>query len=194
MNILVLDSRREPRDRMARLLMTAPGVRRVGAAASSTDLVGKFRFLPADMVFLSVRMPPEVLVETIRKLAMTQHKARVVVYGPPESENVVAAAIKEGAVGFLSCEASSTNALGFGRGPHSVPRPRAAAEQEFSLSKRELEVLRGMSLGKTNGEIGGDLQLSEDTVKTHAQRLFRKLSATDRAHAVGQGMRQNLID
>ncbi|MFI9450130.1 response regulator transcription factor [Amycolatopsis sp. NPDC052450] len=191
MNILVLDSRREPRDRMARLLMTAPGVARVGAAASSTDLVGKFRFLPADMVFLSVRMPSEVVVETIRKLSRTHHGTRVVVYGPPESGNLVAVAIKEGAVGFLACEASS---LGCGRRPRSVPLPRTAAEQEFSLSKRELEVLRGMSLGKTNGEIGGDLQLSEDTVKTHAQRLFRKLSATDRAHAVVQGMRQNLID
>ncbi|HET6285601.1 MAG TPA: response regulator transcription factor [Amycolatopsis sp.] len=194
MNILVLDSRREPRDRMARLLMTVPGVARVGAAASSTDLVGKFRFLPADMVFLSVRMPSEVLVETIRKLSAAYRETRVIVYGPPESEDLVAAAIKAGAVGFLSCEASTTNALGFGRGPHSLPLPRTASEQGFSLSKRELEVLRGMSLGKTNGEIGGDLQLSEDTVKTHAQRLFRKLSASDRAHAVVQGMRQNLID
>lgn len=193
MNILVLDSRREPRERMVRLLATTPGVRRVGAAASSSDLAGKFRLLPADLVFLSVRVPPGVLMETIRTLARLHHDTRVVVYGPPESEKIVAAAIREGAVGFLSFEA---NVLGFGHGSPSIPLPgpRSASDQDFSLSKRELEVLRGMSLGKTNGEIGGELRLSEDTVKTHAQRLFRKLSANDRAHAVVQGLRKNLID
>jgi len=35
--------------------------------------------------------------------------------------------------------------------------------------------------------------VSEDTVKTHARRLFRKLGANDRAHAVALGMRYELV-
>jgi DNA-binding NarL/FixJ family response regulator len=57
------------------------------------------------------------------------------------------------------------------------------------LADRELQVLRGMSQGKTNGQIGQELYLSEDTVKTHARRLYRKLGAHDRAHAVDLGWR-----
>jgi DNA-binding NarL/FixJ family response regulator len=38
-----------------------------------------------------------------------------------------------------------------------------------------------MSQGKSNGQIGRDLYLSEDTIKTHARRLFRKLGVNDRA-------------
>jgi DNA-binding NarL/FixJ family response regulator len=62
-----------------------------------------------------------------------------------------------------------------------------------SLTERELQVLRGMSGGRSNGEIGRELYLSEDTIKTHARRLFGKLGARDRAHAVLLGLRHNLL-
>ena len=59
---------------------------------------------------------------------------------------------------------------------------------EAPLTEREMQVLRGMSQGQSNGEIGRELFLSEDTVKTHARRLFRKLGARDRAQAVALGI------
>jgi DNA-binding NarL/FixJ family response regulator len=62
-----------------------------------------------------------------------------------------------------------------------------------ALSERELQVLSGMSRGRSNAEIGRELYLSEDTVKTHARRLFRKLGAADRAHAVAVGFRWGLV-
>jgi DNA-binding NarL/FixJ family response regulator len=61
------------------------------------------------------------------------------------------------------------------------------------LTQREMQVLRGMSQGKSNGQMGRELFLSEDTIKTHARRLFRKLSAADRAQAVAQGFRRGLV-
>jgi len=54
-------------------------------------------------------------------------------------------------------------------------------------------VLHGMCDGKSNAEIGRDLYLSEDTVKTHARRLFRKLGVRDRAHAVAAGFRLGIV-
>ena len=60
-------------------------------------------------------------------------------------------------------------------------------------TERELQILRGMSEGHSNGEIGRELFLSEDTVKTHARRLFQKLGARDRAHAVALGLRNGLF-
>jgi DNA-binding NarL/FixJ family response regulator len=66
-------------------------------------------------------------------------------------------------------------------------RPRAG------LTEREVQVLRGMAEGKSNAEIGRDLYVSEDTVKTHARRLFRKLGARDRAHAVAVGFRTGVL-
>ncbi len=70
--------------------------------------------------------------------------------------------------------------------PAAPPHPRA-------LTDRELSVLRGMADGHSNLRIGADLDISEDTVKTHARRLFRKLGARDRAHAVALGFRAGVL-
>jgi len=61
---------------------------------------------------------------------------------------------------------------------------QAASSAAVLLSSREIEVLVGMANGYTNSEIGRALYLSEDTVKTHARKLFKKLGSRDRAHAV----------
>lgn len=52
------------------------------------------------------------------------------------------------------------------------------------LTPRELNVLRGIADGLQNKEIGRALHITEDTVKTHGRRLFAKLGARGRAHAV----------
>ena len=70
-----------------------------------------------------------------------------------------------------------------------APTPRGCPP----LTERELQVLRGMGRGRSNSEIGKELYLSEDTVKTHARRLFRKLGAADRAQAVAMGFRWGLV-
>lgn len=86
-----------------------------------------------------------------------------------------------------------------GQATYAAEPPRGVAAQtrlfdgEAGLTKRELEVLSGMSHGRSNAQIGADLFLSEDTVKTHARRLFRKLGASDRAQAVAIGLRRGLI-
>ncbi|RIV38616.1 helix-turn-helix transcriptional regulator [Micromonospora radicis] len=74
------------------------------------------------------------------------------------------------------------------------PAPPARADRStVGLTERELQVLLGMAEGKSNAEIGRELFVSEDTVKTHARRLFRKLGARDRAHAVAAGFRAGLV-
>ncbi|MDT0528485.1 LuxR C-terminal-related transcriptional regulator [Micromonospora sp. DSM 115977] len=77
-------------------------------------------------------------------------------------------------------------------GRRSGPGPRGGRSQ-VGLTERELQVLLGMAEGKSNAEIGRELFVSEDTVKTHARRLFRKLGARDRAHAVAAGFRAGLV-
>jgi transcriptional regulator EpsA len=55
-----------------------------------------------------------------------------------------------------------------------------------SLSTREFEILRWVTIGKTNPEIGQILNISEFTVKNHMKRIFKKLGVSNRAQAVGK--------
>jgi len=73
------------------------------------------------------------------------------------------------------------------------PTNAGPGTRRLSLTERELQVLRRMADGKSNAEIGRELYVSEDTVKTHARRLFRKLGVNDRAQAVALGFRRGLV-
>ncbi|HEY2222771.1 response regulator transcription factor [Actinomycetospora sp.] len=112
----------------------------------------------------------------------------VLVAGPPDSgreteHRLAATALDLGARGFLRS------------GEEVGPRPFTAGRRPASaeLSRRELDVLLGMTEGLSNSEIAAALVLAEDTVKTHARRLFRKLGAGDRADAVARGFRQGIL-
>ncbi len=67
------------------------------------------------------------------------------------------------------------------------------AETTPSLSPREREVLRLVSEGKKNEEIGKQLFISSDTVRTHLRRAITKLGASNRTQAVAIALRRSLI-
>jgi DNA-binding CsgD family transcriptional regulator len=61
------------------------------------------------------------------------------------------------------------------------------------LSERERDVLRWISLGKSNAEIGTILGISPLTVKNHVQKVLRKLDVVNRAQAVGKALEAGII-
>lgn len=71
--------------------------------------------------------------------------------------------------------------------------PYGQSQPQTQLSYRELEVLRLIAIGYSNGEIAQKLYLTENTVKTHIKRLFAKLDANSRTHAVAQARAHNLL-
>jgi NarL family two-component system response regulator LiaR len=65
--------------------------------------------------------------------------------------------------------------------------------QELGITLRELEILEAIAAGLSNREIAERLFVSENTVKTHTGRLFDKLSARRRTHAVQLAKQAGLI-
>ena len=86
--------------------------------------------------------------------------------------------------------------------PSALAVPRSPVRHDASepsltflapLTAREIEVLELIAAGLGNREIAEALHLSEETVKTHVQRLLRKLRAMSRAHAVAIAFRHRLV-
>ena len=67
--------------------------------------------------------------------------------------------------------------------PSAVPAAKPFTP-EVPLTRRESDVLDELLLGQSNRQIGRNLFISEDTVKSHVKAILRKLGARDRAHAV----------
>ncbi|MDT7741185.1 MAG: hypothetical protein QOE59_263 [Actinomycetota bacterium] len=70
---------------------------------------------------------------------------------------------------------------------------RLTVQRQLGISRRELQVLGGISQGLSNADIGRELYLSDNTVKCHARRLFGKLGVHERAHAVALAYRCGLL-
>jgi RNA polymerase sigma factor (sigma-70 family) len=61
------------------------------------------------------------------------------------------------------------------------------------ITQRERDVLRLLADGKSNEEIGKELFISPETVRTHVRKAMAKLEADTRTEAVAKALRQSLI-
>jgi DNA-binding NarL/FixJ family response regulator len=73
-----------------------------------------------------------------------------------------------------------------------LDRPAPGEGGGWELSAREREVLKGVSLGQSNKEIGRELGLAEVTIKLHLRNLFRKMGAKSRAEVAVMAVKAGL--
>lgn len=191
--ILICDPRRPVREGLTRALSAVPGVQRVDCVAHGDELLLHYELRPAALVLIGVRRGEPAGVENTRRLLAAHPHANTLVFGSAADTAGMATAIATGARGCLRWDAAEPGSVMPGSGPVGVGRTASPADAPVRLTERELQVLHGMTQGKSNGEIGRDLYLSEDTVKTHARRLFRALGVHDRAEAVAHGIRRGFV-
>ena len=208
--VLVADDHPVVRAGLRALLSAEPGLTVVAEAGSGEETVLMARQHQPDVVLMDLRMPGAGGLTAIRQLSADQPGVRVVVLTTYDSDADILPAVEAGAAGYLLKDTPRDTLVGAifaaARGetvlaPSVAGRlvnrlraapPEAPATRE-TLSARETEVLMLAGRGLTNAQIGRELFVSEDTVKTHARRLFRKLGAADRAHAVAIALRRGLV-
>jgi DNA-binding NarL/FixJ family response regulator len=202
--VLICDDVRAVRDGLRRSVESLPGVARVDTVSSGEEVLARWPSERHDLVLMDVQMPGLGGVEAARRLVNAYPEANVVMLTLASDREAAAAAIASGARGFLHKDVSreelsatvanvltvSALAPALAGG---VP-PRQFDTDAPMLTEREQQVLSGMAHGKSNAQIGRDLYLSEDTIKTHARRLFRKLEVGDRAQAVAAGFRYGFVN
>ena len=205
--VLICDDHRIVREGLRQFVANVPGVDKVETAASGEEVLARYPHEHPDLVLMDVRMPGLGGLEATRRLVQLYPDAKVIMLTAADDRDQVAAAVSSGARGYLLkdvsheelCAAVAHALDGMDLVEPSVRRAMASRESartgpaQAQLTERELQVLRGMSQGKSNSAIGRELYLSEDTVKTHARRLFRKLGVNDRAQAVALGFRRGLV-
>ena len=129
---------------------------------------------------------------------------RVAIISGTATREVAEAALQAGAAGFLPKTLSAKsliNAIRFmAMGEQYAPLDFMRAEEEGEshplaelLSQRELQVLEGLTYGKSNKEIARDLDIREPTVKLHVKTLYRKIGAANRTQAAMIAKEQGLF-
>ena len=158
-------------------------------------LADAFAAKPADLVLIGYQVGRVGGAQATDLLLGLYPSAAVIVFGSPDTSGVLAAAVARGARGLMLWDPDRRHQPLSGPKGWTGRRPgdECRGGEVDELTDRELQILRGMSRGRSNAEIGRELFLSEDTIKTNARRLFHKLGARDRAHAVAVGMRNRFL-
>ncbi|MDW3224385.1 MAG: response regulator transcription factor [Paracoccaceae bacterium] len=147
-----------------------------------------------DLVLLDLNMPGMNGMEGLQTAIGMEGATRVALITGEASRDLAEKALELGAAGFVpkTLPAKSlVNAIRFmAMGEKYIPAgfmSGAEAQNDHPLAKkltqREMQVLKGLTEGKSNKEIARDLDLSEPTIKLHVKTLYRKVGASNRTQA-----------
>jgi len=202
--VLVADDQALVRAGFRQLLEREPDLQVVAEAADGAEAVELARQTRPDVVVMDIRMPNVDGLEATRRVLEGSQVPRVLVLTTFDVDEYVFEALRLGASGFLLKDAapeelvSAVRVLAAGDAllAPSVTRRVIAElvrmnvrapvrpERLDELTGREREVFALIAQGLSNAEIGGELFLSEGTVKTHVSHILRKLDLRGRVHAV----------
>ncbi|HEX5016805.1 MAG TPA: response regulator transcription factor [Actinomycetes bacterium] len=141
---------------------------------------------PRDLCVIDLSLPDGSGLHLLNELRQAGW-SRCVALSPGDDPYSVRAALAAGVKGFV---VTGGNAEVARTAPGS--RTRGAGGPE-GLSAREIEVLQLVAAGRSNRDIGGELNLSALTVKSHLARIARKLGTGDRAEMVAVALRAGVI-
>ncbi|MFI8947362.1 response regulator [Streptomyces sp. NPDC053750] len=212
--VLICDDQMLVRTGLATIVDAQPDLEVVGACGDGRTGVDLARELRPDVVVMDIRMPVLDGLEATRRLAGAgvEHPVKVLVVTTFNLDEYVYEALRAGASGFLLKDAPPDRLL---HGIRTVAtgaalldpevtrrlvgryaariRPTDDTPRDIPLTPRELEVLRLIADGRSNGEIAATLVISQETVKTFVSRILAKLQLRDRVQAVVYAYRQGLV-
>ncbi|HWF56987.1 MAG TPA: response regulator transcription factor [Candidatus Dormibacteraeota bacterium] len=196
--VLVADDHPVVRQGLCTMLELEDDIVVVARAADGEEAVQMARRERPDITLLDVQMPVLDGIEALRRIRADDPEARVIVLTTYRNEDYIFPSLRAGARGYLLKDASREELAGAIRAVAAGeslldPDMVDAARDDGGLTARELEVLTLMADGHNNAQIAATLFVSENTVKTHASRIFDKLGCRDRAAAVLHAWKRHLI-
>lgn len=209
--VVIADDQALVRGGFRMILDVEPDIEVVGEAEDGDDAVAQSRELRPDVVLMDIRMPGLDGIEATKRLtALGRRAPRVLILTTFDLDRYVYESLKAGAAGFVLksvsplrlAEAVRTVAAGetllapeitLRLVESYVRQPPPGATSPPELTAREVEVLRALARGRSNGEIARELFLSEATVKTYAGRILAKLDLRDRTQAVVYAYETGLV-
>jgi DNA-binding NarL/FixJ family response regulator len=209
--IVVADDQAAVREALATMLGLLPDIDVVGTAADGEAAIDLVAEHAPDVVLMDLHMPRCDGVTATERLRTRFPRTKVVVLTTYADDVSVLAALRAGALGYLTKESGRAEIaralqaaaagqavldsevqqtlLGAAGGP-ATPTRRSLPD---GLTTREGEVLRLIAAGRSNQEIAAELFVSEATVKTHINNLFAKAGVRDRAQAVRYAYQNGIV-
>jgi DNA-binding NarL/FixJ family response regulator len=212
--VMVVEDHRMFADALRLLLDAEPEFAFVGTADSGEEALQMADRDCPDVVLMDVELPGIDGIEATRRLVDRCPEAKVVAISALQPDDVMAEAIRAGAVGFVPKTQAADQLIDVVRqaaaGEIVLPAEnlagtlqrlerarraeRNAAKALGQLTEREREILRAIAEGKDTADIGRRLFISPHTVHAHTRSIFMKLGVRSKLDAVLLALRRGIID
>lgn len=200
--VVVADDHPLLRDGVIRTLQSREGIDVLGEADSAKTAIEQVRTCRPDIALLDISMPGSG-IEAAREISALPSAPRIIMLTVSEEDDDVVDALKAGASGYVLKGVNADELVSVIRTVHggqsyippslaaqvliamNNPEPEAPATDDLldSLTARETQILRLVSVGKSNKEVGRELDLQEKTVKHHMTNILQKLHSKNRVEA-----------
>jgi NarL family two-component system response regulator LiaR len=210
--ILIADDHAVVREGTRQILEQEPDLEVVAEAGDGEEAVQQAGATKPDVAIIDIAMPKMDGIEATRRIKSLYHNIAVLILTAYDDDEFVFSLIEAGAAGYLLKSVQSQElirAIHALRSGESVLHPTIARKvlEHFvpSLSKREeppaqevltdreLEVLKLVTKGLSNKEIGDKLNLSVRTIEGHLGSIFAKLRVSSRTEAVYRALKEGWV-
>lgn len=207
--IMITDDHSMIREGLKNLLELDGDIEVIDEAEDGIECLDKLKTVSPDVLLLDINMPRMNGLEVLAKLKEIKSNVKVLVLTVHNETEYLMKAVEIGINGYVLKDSESAElkkaifAIAQGESyiqPSLIPALNSKMieknEDELkidALTRRELEVLKEMAVGKFNRDIAKEMKISERTVKNHISSIFKKLEVTDRTQAAVFAIKNNLI-
>jgi len=201
-SVIVVEDDRGLREQLVKILSSAPGIRSGGACASAEEALKVVPAKKPDVVLMDIRLPGMSGIDCVAELKRLLPTLQVIMLTVYEDSESIFRALKAGANGYLVKSSPPAKLLeaiqdvSKGGAPMSSPIARKVVQHFHSpppsgpsaedLSPREREVLNLLASGYIYKEIGDQLGIGVETVRTYVKNICEKMHVRGRLEAVAK--------
>jgi DNA-binding NarL/FixJ family response regulator len=198
--VAIADDHSIIREALEAAISRAQGIELVGQASTGSEAISICRALQPDVIVMDLRLGDMSGVSAANQIRIDSPETKILIFTSSTGEPDVTGAIQAGARGYLPKDSGSVEviaAIKTDRIGGSTIDPAVASilfdrmaggstsEQKMTdVTTREKEILTLIATGMTNQEVGGKLNITEATVKSHLTHAYSKLNVSDRTEAV----------
>lgn len=208
--VMIVDDHKMIREGLKKILEFDGEVQVIEEANNGQECLKKLKTAKPDIILLDINMPVMNGIETLQALKKKRKKYKVLMLTVHNEVEYLLKAVDIGIDGYILKDSDSSellraiNSINNGEKfiqPSLIPILNSKLiardldkEKVEKLSNREIEVLKLVSVGMFNKEIGKKLDISERTVKNHMSNIFKKIECTDRTQAAVFAIRNGLVN
>ncbi len=206
---MITDDHKMLREGIKQLLEFDSDIVVIEQASDGKETLSKVFDVKPDVLLLDINLPDTTGVQILKEIKRRTKKIKVLILTVHNETEYLMECLDAGAEGYILKDSDSSELIEAIKvvydgekyiQPNLIPALNARLVQKDTeydmvreLTKREKQILISIAGGKSNQDIGTELNISERTVKNHITSLFKKIGVKDRTQAAVFAIRNNLI-